>query len=65
MKLGKRVGITHSATTRGTETLILRRQKFRKWSEKGSLQCRASGRLKFLSETLFCQRSILLVLASD
>lgn len=26
MKLGKRVGITHPATTRGTENLIVRRQ---------------------------------------
>lgn len=54
MKLGKRVGITHPATTLGTENLIVRRAKFRKWSEKGSLQCRASGRLKFVSETLSC-----------
>lgn len=65
MKLVKRVGYTHSATTRGTENLTVRREKFRKWSEKGSLQCRASGRLKFVSQTLACSCSILLVLPSD
>lgn len=65
MKLDKRVGITHPATNRGTENLIVRMAKFRKWSEKGSLQYRASGRFKFVNETLFCSYSILLVLPSD
>lgn len=54
MKLGKRVGITHPATTRGTENLIVRRQKFRTCSEKAPLKSGASGRFKFGSETLYC-----------
>ena len=65
MKLRKRVGITHPETTRGTENLIVRRQKFRKWSDKDPHQCRASGRLKFVNGTLFYLRAILLVLPSD
>lgn len=48
-KIEKRVGITHPITTRGTENLRIEREKFRKWSEKGPLQGRASGRLKFVA----------------